>query len=166
MVFAEKVWAVLKTCRHGEGGPEIARLLTETLKPFPDDTNHFQGETADHDLRTDNVWPASKNALPSLVAENNHRLTPRRAGILREQGTSQLRANAKHLKVISRDQLSLKNMSVYPGIDILDGRDFGECWILLFKLAVLIPGEGMLAPLTVCPREAVEAVRIAYRDRP
>src|SRR5436305_5022708 len=56
-------------------------------------------------------------------------------------------------------------MSVYAGIDILDGRDLGERGVVFLKLLVFIPGERMTDALTVGPREAVEAVRVAYRDR-
>src|SRR6266481_7600001 len=164
MFFAEKVRAILQPARHGKWSPEIARHFAEVLKSLARHADHFHGKTADHHLCPDDVRTASKHALPCLVTENDHCLTPRRAGILREQRTAQLRADAKHLKVISCHKLPLKSMSCYSGIDILDGRDFREHWILLFKLAVFIPREGMSATLTVCPRKAVEAVRIAYRD--
>ena len=155
----------MQPASHGQGSPEIAWHFTEVLKSLPRHADHFHRKTADHELCPDDVRPASKHALPRLVTENNHGFAPRRAGIFREQGTAQLRADAKHLKVVSRDQLSLKSMAVYTGIDILDGRDLGECGIVFFKLLVFIPRERMSAPLTVRPREAVEAVRIAYRDR-
>ena len=51
------------------------------------------------------------------------------------------------------------------GADHPERLDIGERGVVFFKLLIFIPGERMSAALTVGPRETVEALRIADRDR-
>jgi len=165
MVGTEKIGTTLQPASHGQWSPEIARHFTDILKSLPPHADYFHRKTADHDLRPDDIWTRSEHALPRLVTENDHGFAPGRSGIFREQGTAQLRADTKHLKVVPGDQLPLKSMAVDAGIDILNGRDLGERGVVFFKLLIFIPGERMSAALTVGPRETLEAVTIADRDR-
>src|SRR5436305_10426267 len=98
MLRPEKVGPVLEPRRHGQRRPEVPRRFTEVLKSTPGHTNHLHRISADNDLPSDDVRPASEHGFPNVITQDHHWLAPGRRDILRQYRTAKRRSYAEHLE--------------------------------------------------------------------